>query len=76
MLEIRDRKNLSENPGDAPMKKLKLPIIKESTVQTPRVLSMNEYFKFVQFNLTHTFDRKSYAKWKKILAVNVPFSLK
>lgn len=57
------------------MKKLKLPIIKAPR-QEPKILSMDDYLKFVQFNLKHTFDRKVYAKWKKMLAVDVPFSLK
>ena len=57
------------------MRKLRLPIIR-GAMSKPKVLSMNEYLKFVQFNLEHTFDRKSYAKWKKMLAVNVPFVIK
>ena len=57
------------------MKKLKSPIIKE-TLSKSKVLSMNEYFKFVQFNLKQAFDKKAYARWKKMLIVNVAFSLK
>jgi len=57
------------------MKELKLPIIK-GTASKPRILSMNEYLKFVQFNLEQNFDKKSYEKWKKMLIVNVSFSLK
>ena len=57
------------------MKKLKLPILKNIPSE-PKILSMDDYFKFVQFNLKHAFDRKAYAKWKKILAVNVPFKIK
>jgi len=57
------------------MKKLKLPI-----VQTPRrkakKLSMDEYLQFVQFNLKHAFDKKAYAKWKRMSVVNVPFVIK
>jgi len=57
------------------MKKLKLPI-----VQTPhrkaRILSMDEYLQFVQFNVKHAFDKKAYAKWKKMSAVNVLFVIK
>ena len=56
------------------MKKLKFPIIKAALPQ-PRTLSMNDYLRFVQFNLKHAFDKKAYAKWKKMLIVNVPFSL-
>ena len=56
------------------MKELKLPVIKTS-LSEPKTLSMDEYLKFVQFNLKHAFDRRAYAKWKKMLAVNVPFVL-
>jgi hypothetical protein len=57
------------------MKELKLPIIKEA-MSKAKVLSMNEYFKFVQFNLKQAFNKKAYTKWKKMLIVDVPFSLK
>ena len=56
------------------MKDLKLPVIKKQDFK-PRILSMDAYLKFVRFNLEHAFDRKTYAKWKKKLIVNVPFSL-
>ncbi len=51
------------------MKKLKLPIIK-APMQKSKILSMDDYLKFVQFNLEHTFDKKAYAKWKKMLIVD------
>lgn len=57
------------------MKKLKLPVIKQP-LAGPRILSMDDYLKFVQFNLKHAFNKKAYARWKKMLAVNVPFVLK
>ncbi len=57
------------------MKELKLPIIKEKMTR-PKVLSMDQYLKFVQFNLREAFDQKAYAKWKKMLVVNVPFVIK
>ncbi len=57
------------------MEKLKLSVIKKLLAE-PRILSMDEYLEFVQFNLKHAFDRKAYAKWKKLSAVNVPFVLK
>ena len=57
------------------MKKLKLPVIKEP-MSAPRTLSMDEYWEFVQFNLKYAFNRKAYAKWKKMLAVDVPFVIK
>ena len=55
-------------------KKLNLPIIK-GLISKTKVLSMDEYLKFVQFNLKHSFDKKSYRKWKKLLTVNVPFNI-
>ena len=57
------------------MKKLKFPVINGPLAQ-PRALSMDEYLKFVQFNLKHAFDKKAYARWKKMLAVHVRFSIK
>ncbi len=57
------------------MRKLKLPIMSKVTSKA-KVLSMDEYFKFVQFNLKHAFDKKAYRKQKKMLAVNVPFVIK
>ncbi len=57
------------------MKELKLPII-EKTMSKTKILTMNEYLKFVQFNLKQAFDKKAYAKWKKILTVNSPFIIK
>lgn len=57
------------------MKNFNLPIIKGPTKE-PRPLSMDEYLKFVEFNLKHAFDRKAYAKQKKVLAVNAPFRIK
>ena len=57
------------------MRKLKLPVIQEF-VSKKNVLSMDEYLKFVQFNLKQAFDKKAYAKWKKMLGVNVSFSIK
>ena len=57
------------------MKKLNLPVIR-AIGHKAKVLSMNEYLKFVQFNLEHVFDRKAYAKWKKMLVVNAPFVIK
>jgi len=36
---------------------------------------MDEYLKFVEFNLKYVVDRKAYRKLKKKQAVNVRFSL-
>jgi len=57
------------------MEKLNLPIIK-GPMPPPPILSMNQYFDFVQMFLKYFFDRKSYEYWKEKRTVNVPFSLK
>ncbi len=57
------------------MKKLNLPIIKTAASST-KILSMDDYLEFVKFNLRETFDKKAYAKWKKMLVVNTRFALK
>lgn len=54
---------------------LKLPIIQGPLPEKP-VLSMDDYFEFVQFNLKYTVDKKAATKWKKLRAVNAPFSIK
>ena len=53
-----------------------LPIIKNYKSPPPPILSMDEYLKFVQFNLENYFDKESYFKQKEIMAVDVPFKLK
>ena len=57
------------------MKELKLPIIKDKKFSEPPVLSMDAYYEFVRFNLKHTFNRRAYNKWKKMIAVDAPFVL-
>jgi hypothetical protein len=56
------------------MEKLKLPIIKKP-IPEPRALSMDEYLKFVTFNLKYCLDKRTGREWKKMLAVNSPFSM-
>lgn len=56
------------------MKKLNLPVIK-GYFSEPKALSMDEYLKFVQFNLKYTVNKKANTKWKKMLSVNIPFSI-
>lgn len=56
------------------MNDFKLPIIKAVDLRK-RALSMDEYLEFVQFNVKHTLDRKAYRKWKKMLSVDVPFTI-
>ena len=57
------------------MKDLNLPVIREYPAEA-RTLSMDEYLEFIQFNLKHAFDKEAYAKWKKMLIVDVQFVLK
>jgi len=57
------------------MKELNLPIIKVGAPKH-KVLSMDDYLKFVEFNLKNTFDEKASAKWKRLSAVNVPFVMR
>ena len=56
------------------MKDLKLPIITEPQLP-PKILTMDEYLEFVDFNLQNTFDRVAHDKWKELLSVDVRFSL-
>mgnify|MGYP001591156425 CR=1 FL=1 len=57
------------------MEKMKLPIIRDIPVKEKWLL-MDDYLKFVIFNLRYTSDRKASRAWKKIQGVNVPFVLK
>lgn len=56
------------------MKELKLPVI-SGPLPGPPVLSMDEYYKFVESHLKYTFDKKADAEWRKKARVNVPFSI-
>lgn len=53
---------------------LKLPITR-GALPAARQLSMDDYLKFVTFNLKHTTNRKVIRKQKKLAAVAVPFVL-
>ena len=57
------------------MKELKLPIVKVPR-REPKILSMDEYLEFVQFNLKNAFDKKAYQEWKRMLMVDAPFAIK
>lgn len=57
------------------MEDLDLPIIKGKGLQK-KWLPMNDYLKFVEFNLKYTVNIKAVRRWKKELTVNVPFSIK
>ena len=55
------------------MKKLRLPIIRGIIPKT-KSLSMDDYLKFVTFNLKYTIDKKAAKQRKRLSAVNTPFS--
>lgn len=57
------------------MRKLNLPVIKGS-LPPARHLSMDDYLKFVEFNLRCAFDKKANRRWKKLSAVNTRFILR
>jgi len=57
------------------IEKLDLPIIREA-MPNKKCLSMDDYLKFVNLHLKYTFNRNAYKRWKKMLAVNIPFSIK
>lgn len=57
------------------MEKLNLPIISDSGLRAKR-LSMDDYLKFVYFNLRYTFDKKTRRREQKLFAVREPFLLK
>ena len=57
------------------MKDLHLPIIK-GVMPFAKRLSMNDYLKFVSLNLKYGVTKKINSAQRKLLAVNVPFSLK
>lgn len=56
------------------MKKLKLPIIR-GPMPEKKILSMDDYLEFVVFNLKYAFNEAANREWKKMLAVDVPFSI-
>ena len=57
------------------MKELKFPIIKGATPPA-KWLSMDDYLKFVNLHLKYTFNKRTNKKWRRLLDVNVPFSLR
>lgn len=56
------------------MEKLEFPVI-SGPLPEKKQLSMDEYLEFVQFNLKYASDIKVTRKWKKLLAVKIPFSI-
>ncbi|MBL7198395.1 MAG: hypothetical protein ISS47_09900 [Candidatus Omnitrophica bacterium] len=57
------------------MEKLRLPIIR-GRIPQPKSLSMDDYLKFVNFNLRYTLNKKAYRQSKRMMAVDVPFKLR
>ncbi|MBU0501682.1 MAG: hypothetical protein ABIH69_04875 [bacterium] len=57
------------------MKKLELPII-SSPLPGKKQLSMDDYLRFVRFNLQYTCDIEASRKTKKELMVKIPFSIR
>lgn len=57
------------------IKNLNLPIIRR-TMPDDKWLSMDDYLRFVHLHLKYTFNKEAYNQWKKMLAVNIPFSIK
>ncbi|PIP67700.1 MAG: hypothetical protein CO035_02650 [Candidatus Omnitrophica bacterium CG_4_9_14_0_2_um_filter_42_8] len=55
------------------MNKLNLPILK-ADIPFSRSLSMEDYIKFVTFNLRYTIDKKAVREQKKLAMVNEHFS--
>ena len=75
MLKVWYGRNLSSNIGNFKVKELKLPVIKVPHREA-KILSMDEYLGFVQFNLKNAFDKKAYQEWKRMLMVDAPFAIK
>jgi len=57
------------------MEKMKLPVVRNIPIKD-KWLSMDDYLKFVIFNLRYTSDGKTGRKWKRLLGINVSFVLK
>ena len=57
------------------MKKLNFPVFKEG-LPGPPILSMDQYYQFVEMHLRYFFNSQANEYWKKKRAVNVPFFLK
>lgn len=57
------------------MEDLRLPIIRQEDMPKDRYLSMEEYLKFVMFNLKYTVDMKAVRKIKRKMLIGKPFAL-
>lgn len=58
------------------MEKLRFPIIRRPVSLEPRALSMEEYLRFVTFNLKYAVNKKKYHRVKKAEAVKNHFIFK
>ena len=57
------------------MEKLKLPVIRKPVVLEAKTLSMDEYLRFVIFNLKYAANKKNYRNLRRAQAVEAPFRL-
>jgi hypothetical protein len=57
------------------IKKLKFPIIR-GPMPKKKWLSMDDYLRFVEFNLKNTFIATASREWKRMMAVDVPFLIR
>lgn len=51
-------------------------LVFKKPLPAPRHLSMDDYLRFVSFNIKHAFNKIAYQKWKKMSGVNAPFVIK
>lgn len=58
------------------MQDLNLPIIKDGEdIYNKKTVSMDDYLKFVEFNLRHVIDIKMFEAQRRMLMVDVPFKI-
>lgn len=58
------------------MNKLRLSVIKKPFNLKAKTLSMDEYLRFVLFNLKYAVGKKAYRRLKKDQSVRIPFCLR
>lgn len=73
MEPINSMKESKKIHNESFVEDLNLPIIKGEDIFNKKYLSMDDYLKFILFNLEYTVDIKAAREWKKKLVVNVPF---
>jgi len=57
------------------MDKLRLPVIRKPVIFETKALSMDEYLRFVIFNLRYAAGKKIYRKLKREQLLKTPFRL-